>query len=314
MSVYTRVEQNELEAFLLHYQLGHLVQFEGITAGIENTNYFVTTSTGEYVLTLFETLTNKELPYFLDLMAHLAEHQVQSAHPLPDEDNAYLRTLNDKPAALVQKLEGKNVDVATTAQCAALGQALGHLHVVGQAFNGHRENQRGPHWWMTTRDEIFSKLSPAEQTLLQCELDFQQQHRHNSLPVGVIHADLFRDNALFVGDSLTGIIDFYYACNDLLLYDVAVTVNDWCSNADASFDQAKLDAFLVAYQTERQFTQDEKHTWPVMLRAAALRFWLSRLKDKHYPREGEMTHVKDPSIFENILHNRINITGSSHLK
>jgi homoserine kinase type II len=314
MSVYTRVERSELEAFLLHYQLGHLVQFEGITAGIENTNYFVTTSTGEYVLTLFESLTNKELPYFLDLMAHLAEHQVPSAHPLPDEQNHYLRDLKNKPAALVQRLQGKNVDVATTAQCAALGKALGHLHVVGQQFTGYRENQRGPHWWVTTRDEILGKLSPSEQTLLQKELDFQQQHRHDALPVGVIHADLFRDNALFVGDTLTGIIDFYYACNDTLLYDVAVTVNDWCCAEKGSLDDAKLDAFLGAYQTERHFTLEEKHAWPVMLRAAALRFWLSRLKDKHFPREGEMTHIKDPNIFENILHNRININETCQLK
>jgi len=314
MSVYTRVEKDELEAFLLHYQLGHLVQFAGITAGIENTNYFVTTSTGEYVLTLFETLTSKELPYFLDLMAHLAEHQVPSAHPMPDENNNYLRTLKQKPTALVQKLRGRNVDHATTAQCAALGKALGHLHVVGQKFTGHRENQRGPHWWITTHKEIQHKLSTSEQTLLLDELKFQQQHRHDALPVGIIHADLFRDNALFIGDELTGIIDFYYACKDVLLYDVAITVNDWCCNDNASLDQSRLNAFINAYQTERQFTPDEKLAWPVMLRAAALRFWLSRLKDKHFPREGEMTHIKDPVVFEEILRKRIQLSGSEHLK
>lgn len=313
MSVYTRVEQNELEAFLQHYQVGQLVQFEGITAGIENTNYFVTTSVGEYVLTLFESLTHDELPYFLELMAHLAEHQVPSAHPMPDEQNQYLRNLKNKPAALVQRLQGRGVEVPTVAQCAALGKALGHLHVVGQEFKGHRENRRGPHWWFTTSNEVMPKLSAAEQTLLQSELEFQQQHRHDSLPVGIIHADLFRDNALFVDDALTGIIDFYYACNDVLLYDVAVTVNDWCSNEDASFDKTRLEAFLNAYVTERQFTRDEKLAWPVMLRAAALRFWLSRLKDKHFPREGEITHIKNPKIFESILQNRIKITGSCQL-
>lgn len=310
MSVYTAVEQNELEAFLLHYQLGQLVEYEGITAGIENTNYFVTTSKGEYVLTLFESLTHDELPYFLELTAHLAEHQVPSAHPMPDEHNHYLRNLNNKPAALVQRLQGQGVEEPTIAQCAAMGKALGHLHVVGQDFKCHRENQRGPHWWYTTSKEVMVYLSTTEQTLLQDELDFQQLHRHDTLPVGVIHADLFRDNALFVDDTLTGIIDFYYACNDVLLYDVAVTANDWCSNKDASLDEARLRAFLDAYVTERQFTVDEKTAWPVMLRAAALRFWLSRLKDKYFPREGELTHIKDPTVFENILRNRVKITQS----
>jgi homoserine kinase type II len=305
MSVYTTVERDELEEFLSHYSLGELLEYEGISAGIENTNYFVTTSQGQYVLTLFEALTADELPYFLELMAHLAEHDVPSAHPIPDEQGKYLRTLNGKPAALVMRLQGHNIETTNQAQCAELGKALGHLHVVGQSYKGYRKNLRGPHWWQVTAREVMPKLGQDDATLLQAELAFQRQHRFDALPQGVIHADLFRDNALFVDNHLTGIIDFYYACNDLLLYDVAVTVNDWCTLPNGHLDPDRLGALLEGYQTERQFSDAEHEDWPVMLRAAALRFWLSRLKDLHFPREGEITHIKDPTVFQRILEQRI---------
>ncbi|NNF95421.1 MAG: phosphotransferase, partial [Halobacteria archaeon] len=179
------------------------------------------------------------------------------------------------------------------------------LHVVGQSFNGHRDNLRGPHWWQVTARHVMPKLEPEEATLLQVELDFQRQHRHDALPHGVIHADLFRDNALFVNNHLTGIIDFYYACHDVLLYDVAVTVNDWCTLPDGNLDPLRLTALLEAYQAERPFSEAEQAAWPVMLRAGALRFWLSRLKDQHFPREGEITHIKDPAVFRRILEQRV---------
>ena len=305
MSVYTPVGRAELESFLRHYDLGALVDFEGISAGIENTNYFVTTTAGEFVLTLFEALSAEELPYFLDLMAYLAEHGVPSAHPMPDEQGRYLRTLNGKPAALVQRLPGHNVEAPNPVQCAELGKAVGHMHVVGQDFPGRRDNPRGPHWWAETAAKVLPRLAPDAARLLEAELAFQRQHAHDALPRGVIHADLFRDNALFVGDRLTGIIDFYYACNDVLLYDVAVTVNDWCTTDTGELDSPRLDAFLDAYRQERDFTAAERAAWPVMLRAAALRFWLSRLQDQLFPREGELTHIKDPDVFRQILERRI---------
>lgn len=305
MSVYTTVERDELEDFLSHYSLGDLVGYDGISAGIENTNYFVTTSQDQYVLTLFEALSSDELPYFLDLMAHLAEHDVPSAHPMPDEQGNYLRILKGKPAALVRRLAGHNIENTNPAQCAEIGKALGHLHMVGQSFNGHRANLRGPHWWQITARHLMPKLGPEEAALLEAELDFQRQHRHDALPQGVIHADLFRDNALFVNNHLTGIIDFYYACNDVLLYDVAVTVNDWCTLPDGDLDPTRLTALLESYQTERPFSEAEQAAWPVMLRAAALRFWLSRLKDQYFPREGEITHIKDPTVFRRILEQRV---------
>jgi homoserine kinase type II len=187
------------------------------------------------------------------------------------------------------------------------------LHVVGQEFQGHRENRRGPHWWVETSEQVLARLNGKDAELLRNEIVFQKQHRHDSLPRGVIHADLFRDNALFTGDRLTGIIDFYYACNDVLLYDVAVTVNDWCCHQDGRFDELRLQAFLDAYRQERQFTSNEQEAWPVMLRAAALRFWLSRLYDMHFPREGEITHIKDPDVFRQILQQRITDRDSLRL-
>ena len=320
MSVYTSVEQDELIDFLKQYSLGELVDYKGINAGIENTNYFVATTEGQYVLTLFEQLSAQELPYFLDLMAFLAEHDVPSAHPLPDNNADYLQTLKGKPAALVQRLIGTDTTEPNPVQVETLGKALGHMHRVGMEFGQQRENRRGPHWWRETIKKVAPCLSDDDNTILQEELRFQTSFRHNELPTGVTHADLFRDNTLWNGDKLTGIIDFYYACTDVLLYDVAVTVNDWCktspgpashdteNNGEAGsgdLDESLTRLFLTAYNKQRPFSLQEQAAWPVMLRAGALRFWLSRLHDKHFPRPGEITHIKDPDVFKRILQNRI---------
>lgn len=305
MSVYTRVERDQLESFLENYTLGTLRSFQGISDGIENTNYFVTTTKDEYVLTLFESLTIEELPFFLDLMAFLAEHGVPSAHPLADRQGSYLRTLNGKPAALVQRLSGRGVENPSEAQCAALGQMLGRLHRVGQQFEPQRKNNRGPGWWQEAAAKVMPKLSAANRQQLRDEMAYQSGQSRDGLPCGVIHADLFCDNALFDGDRLTGIIDFYYACTDRLLYDLAVTVNDWCKNADGSLDQGHTLALLCSYHQEQPLSAKDQQLWPVMLRAGALRFWLSRLQDMHFPRPGEMTHIKDPEEYGRILRDRV---------
>lgn len=301
MSVYTRVEPQQLKEFLLGYPLGALVTYSGVSAGIENTNYFVTTTEGEFVLTLFESTPYQHLPYFLELMAFLAEHGVPSAHPLADRQGRYLTALCGKPAALVRRLKGSDVREPGAAHCAALGQALGHMHRVGVSFGGRRDNDRGPAWREAAARKVLPCLNSADAALLLDELDYQKKNPCAGLPQGVIHADLFRDNALFVDSKLTGIIDFYYACNDTLLYDVAVTVNDWCSDAGGALDAPRLGGLLDAYARERPFAAAERAAWPVMLRAAALRFWLSRLHDLHFPRQGEITHTKDPEVFKRIL-------------
>jgi len=301
MSVYTKIERPELEEFLRAYTVGTLVEYQGISAGIENTNYFVTTTGGQYVLTLFESIGFDDLPYYLDLMAFLAEHGTPSAHPLADRQGYYLRTCKNKPAALVQRLRGASITHPSLSQCRAIGSALGHLHVVGQAFAGQREHTRGPHWRRATAEQLLPLLDSAAADLLQTEIQFQSRFKRAGLPWGVIHADLFRDNALFVGDELTGIIDFYYACNSVLLYDLAVTVNDWCFHPDGFLEPDKTHAILMAYHARRPLQEQEHAVWPVMLRVAALRFWLSRLQDQLFPRPGELTKILDPDQFKRIL-------------
>lgn len=305
MSVYTKITFTQLASFLQQYDVGELISFDGISDGIENTNYFVTTSRGEFVLTLFEHLRHEELPYFLELMALLSEHDVPSAHPLADRKGNFLQTLAERPTALVQRLDGKAVQAPNLQQCTEVGAALGKMHREGQCFQYHRDNVRGPHWWHVTSDQVLPKVSAAEAELLRAEIDYQMQYSHLGLPRGVIHADLFRDNVLFVDSELTGIIDFYYACNDVLLYDVAITVNDWCSCADGSLDKNMAEQLLLSYHEQRAFEPVEHEAWQTMLRAGALRFWLSRLKDKYFPRPGEITHIKDPSVFQHILQHRM---------
>jgi homoserine kinase type II len=305
MSVYTSVSREQLESFLRLYDEGPLASYCGIKAGIENSNFFVTTERGEFVLTLFEKHAAYELPFFLNLMAHLAERGVPSAHPIADRTGKYLQYLNGKPAALVRRLSGESPHQPTAGYCRAVGQALARLHLAARDYRGHRDNDRGVTWWFAVREVLHSRLPEEDARLLNRELKFQGQNRYADLPRGVIHADLFRDNAMFVGDELTGIIDFYYACNDVLLYDLAITVNDWCSKAGGVLDTTKANALLEAYDAERRLTSLERRTWPVMLRAAALRFWLSRLHDQHFPRSGQITHMKDPDEFKRILVDRI---------
>ena len=305
MSVYTTVTADDLRRWLRDYAVGELIELRGIPAGIENTNYFVTTSGGRYVLTLFEKLTAQELPFYLNLMAHLAEQGVPSAHPVANRAGSYLGTLNGKPAALVARLEGRDIDTPTIPQCAAVGAVLARLHRAGQSYPSTMDNPRGPKWWKAVLPDVLPFLPQAEGALLQEEVRFQSLYRFSDLPRGAIHADLFRDNVLFAGDRVAGVIDFYFACTDVLLYDIAIAVNDWCISADGALDTAHTRAFLDAYAAVRPYTPIERGAWPVMLRAGALRFWVSRLYDFHLPRPGELTHAKDPGHFRRILELRI---------
>jgi len=304
MSVYTTINDDDLVNFLANYSAGSLDSFEGIESGIENTNYFVDTDKARYVLTIFEQHTAEELRFFLDLTAFFAEHEIPCAHPRPAKQGVYLTELKNKPAALVDRLAGASVDRPNLAQCAAVGEVLARMHLVGLDFWQERQNDRGPHWWHETGSALNGKLSAKENLLLKSELEFQEKSRGLDIPRGIIHADLFRDNVLFIDDKLSGLIDFYYACTDALLYDVAVTVNDWCCTEQGTLDAVRTRALLEAYAAVRPITANEHQAWPVMLRAGALRFWLSRLYDMHFPRPGEITHTKDPGAFEKILRDR----------
>lgn len=301
MSVFTSVTPAELSNWLKNYALGELVELKGIAAGITNTNYAVTTTQGKYVLTLFETLAADELPFYVNLMAHLAHHGIATAAPIANQRDEYIDTLNGKPTVIVNWLVGAPVDEPSVAQCRALGVMLAQMHRAGATYPARMANPRGPMWWSATAQSLYAKLSDVDAAQLKAEVMFQQHHRFDHLPHGVIHADLFRDNVLMQGEAIGGFIDFYYACHDVLIYDLAITLNDWCALPDGEMDTARATALCAGYQSIRPFNAEEKKLWPVMLRAAALRFWVSRLQDWHQPQVGELTWRKDPAVFQRIL-------------
>ena len=301
MSVFTPVSHADAEALLSRYDIGTLVDLQGIAAGIENTNYFLDTAAGRFVLTLFEKLTAAELPFYLGLMGHLAARGVSCPAPVADRDGRVLTTVNGRPACIVTRLKGAWVEAPAAAHCAAVGGALARMHLAGADFAMQMDNPRGPRWWHEAAHLVDGFLDDAQRELLRSELHFQDEVRAADLPRGLVHADLFRDNVLFDGADVGGLIDFYFACTDAWLFDVAVTLNDWCLAADGRVDADRAGAFLEAYRAVRPFTDVEHGIWPVMLRAGALRFWLSRLCDFHLPRPGEMTHAKDPGHFERLL-------------
>jgi len=304
LSVFTPVSESQLAAWLKNYSVGALAALEPIAAGIENTNYFVTTSQGRYVLTLFERLPAAELPFYLELMAHLARHGIPCPAPMADLADCYLSSLNGKPAALVTRLQGKSIEHPGTAECSELGALLARMHLAGRSYAGYLENPRGAKWWRLAAREVRPFLDAERAGLLEEEMRFQSQHRFPDLPRGAVHADLFRDNALFEGGRISGVIDFYFAGVECFVFDVAVCVNDWCLRDPASdrrLEEPRILALLGAYHAVRPLTGPERDAWPVMLRAAALRFWLSRLFDKHLPRPGELVRVHDPEHFRELL-------------
>ena len=301
MSVFTPVTPEQMSAWIKHYSIGALTHLEGIAAGIENTNYFVATTQGRYVLTLFEKLRASELPFYLNLMAHLARHGIPCPQPIANLDNEYLGTLNGKPASIVTCVPGADLKQVNAEHCAAIGFLLAEMHLAGASYRAQMPNPRGPRWWKKALPKVLPFLDPDAAALLKEEVRFQSLYRFDDLPRGVIHADLFRDNVLWDGARVGGIIDFYFACRDVLLYDVAIAVNDWCMTADATPDPQRARALLEAYQRVRACTEVERGAWPAMLRAAALRFWVSRLFDLHLPRPGPVVHAKDPQHFRRIL-------------
>jgi len=312
MSVFTPITEDQLEAFLASYsQVGRPQELVGICQGVENTNYFLTTDCGEYVLTLFERVPERDLPFVLRFMAFLAEDRLPVPRPIPNDSGDYLGALAGKQAAIVTKLPGRTIYHPGVEHCAAVGAVLGRMHRTGQRFPDHRPNPRGPTWWQDTAEALDAQVAPDERRLIQDETIYQYHNRRVDLPRGVIHADLFHDNALFDEGELTGIIDFYYACTDVLAYDLAIVANDWCIHSDGTLNPYRARALLHHYHAERPLTRNEEALWPIMLRGAALRFWLSRLWDYHNPRGGELTTTKDPEHFRAILEARRDLPGNA---
>lgn len=310
MAVFTEVSEQQANQLMQQLQLGALVTLQGISGGIENTNYFATTAQGEYVLTLFERLNHAQLPFYLQLMKHLAGQGIKVPMPQADPQGEILFTLCDKPAAVVERLPGQSELSPSSAHCQAVGDMLARLHLAGASFELAQPNLRGLTWWNETSPIVMPHLSPAQSRLLASELAFQNHvaasSAYRALPIGPVHADLFRNNVMFVGDELSGFFDFYFAGVDHWLFDVAVALNDWCIDLDTGvFDVPRLNAMLGAYQAVRPLQAAERALLNPLLRAAALRFWISRLWDFHLPREASMLQAHDPSHFERVLMQRI---------
>jgi homoserine kinase type II len=306
MSVYTNVTPEQLDAWLSRYSVGGLADMAPIASGIENTNYFVTTQKGRYVLTLYERLPPEELPFYLNLMAHLARAGVEAPASEPDRTGALFSMLNGRPAGLVARIDGAAVEHPDLAHCEAVGAALARLHRASETYRARLTNRRGPAWWRQAARAVQPFLDAEQRELLAAEIKFQTGYGKVKLPKGAIHGDLFCDNVLFADHRVAGIIDFGFAATDFLAYDLAITANDWCVIDQAgTLDPSRCEALVRTYESVRPLTPDERAQWPTLLRAAALRFWLSRLYDLHLPRPGELIHAHDPAQFERILRQRV---------
>jgi homoserine kinase type II len=322
MAVFTPVPDDEAGALVRKLALGDFVSLRGIQGGIENSNFFLTVEKDgtkhEYVLTLFERLSHEQLPFYLYLMKHLArrgipvpEPQTQpatasAAHP----EGELLFTVQGKPAAVVEKLRGHSELAPQASHCAAVGEMLARMHLAGRDFTMSQPNLRGLKWWNETVPVVMPFVDPDQAALLRSELAYQNHvaagSAYAALPRGPVHADLFRDNVMFDEGTLTGFFDFYFAGVDTWLFDVAVCLNDWCIDLQSGTpDEARAEAFLAGYAKVRPLASAERRLLPAMLRAGALRFWISRLWDFHLPREAAMLKPHDPAHFERVLRHRV---------
>lgn len=301
MSVYTSVSDDEMRTFLTDYDLGDFISLVGIAQGVTNSNYFLTTSHGRYVLTVFEVLQQHELPFFLLLKQHLSKAGVACPAPIMRKDGRFDSILAGKPACLVSCLQGADTGWPTIGQCFNTGSMLAKMHLAGRDFPLHMENPRHAVWWHEAADKLLPVLNQEDAELLRDEIAYLDNHPDTGLPRGIIHADLFKDNVLLNGDDVAGFIDFYYACDGNFMYDLAIAVNDWARTADNRLDSSLADAFVRGYQSIRPLSDAERAYFPTAQRAGCIRFWVSRLLDFHFPQEGEMTFIKDPNVFRDLL-------------
>lgn len=315
MAVYTDVSLTEAAHLMATLGLGEVQGLHGIESGIENTNYFVETPAGRFVLTVFERLGFTELPYYLRLMQHLARRGVPVPEPRTDAHGEVLHSIRGKPAAVVDRLPGHSRLAPDAGHCASVGRVLARMHLAADDFGMRQPNLRGLPWWTETVPVVRRFLSPEQQALIDSELAFAQQLAASAafaaLPRGQVHADLFRDNVLFEADAggddeLTGCFDFYFAGTDTFVFDLAVCLNDWAIDVDSGrLDEDRADAFVRSYEQQRPLTSGEQRLLPAVMRGAALRFWISRLRDLHLPRDASLLTAHDPAHFERVLKQRI---------
>ena len=305
MAVYTHIGAEELETFLAEYDLGRPLAFKGIAEGVSNSNYLLETEQGRFILTVYEARADvKDLPYFLALMRHLADHGFPSAAPVPGKDGEALRTIQGKPAAIATFLTGMSVSRPTPAQCREVGFGMAWLHKAAAGFPMRRENNLGqPHW-----REMFEpfaveadRLKPGLSVTIARDIGHLERAWPTGLPEGTIHADLFPDNVFFAGGKFAAAIDFYFACYDALAYDIAVNLNAWCFESDGSFNVTKAQGLISGYEQRRPLTAGERAALPVLAHGAAMRFFLTRLIDWATPAEGALITLKDPLEYERKL-------------
>ena len=301
MSVFTSIDSQQLETFLSAFPVQGLIDFNGIEAGITNSNFFVDAQCGCYVLTIVEHESNDDVEWFMRLLAFLHQNNIPCAKPIVSKTGEYTKALAGKPATLVERLSGKEITKVSTDNCHQIGQVLAQLHVSCLDYSSHRADSRGPEWRDQTAQKIRIRLDHEDKQLLDEKMNTEFVQTMQRLPGSVIHADLFRDNVLFDDGKIGGIIDFYYACTGCMLYDLAITFNDWCRDENTSVDLKKADALLKGYEKIRALTDAERDAWPLVVQCAALRFWLSRVHDFHFPYAGVITSVHNPQPFKKIL-------------
>ena len=306
MAVYTEVHFDDAAALVARVGLGALQRLTPCAGGIENTNYFVDTAAGRFVLTIFERLRADELPFYLRLMKHHADHALPVPRPHADPSGALVLAFAGKPAAIVDRLPGEHHLAPDGDDCAQVGAVLARLHVSARDFAPAQPNLRGLAWWSETVPVVVPYLGAAQAELMDDELAYQRHLAASSayatLPRAAIHGDLFRDNVMFVEKSLAGVFDFYFAGVDTLLFDIAVALNDWCVDlASGRLDEDRAHAFVAAYESVRPLETAEVRLLPALMRAAAFRFWLSRAWDQHLPRDAVMLKAHDPEHFERVL-------------
>ncbi len=305
MSVFTPVSTADARKLLSHYALGELEALEGIAQGIENSNFFLTATTGEYVLTLFEKIAREDLPFYVGLMDHLARNEVRCPAPMPMQEGGFITEVNGKPACIVTRLPGAPRMSPAADDCAAVGRILAGIHLAAIGYDAGLANWMGAQWREDFAQKVKPRLSREESDLIDAENRYQAIHDDTVLPQGIIHGDLFRDNILWDETGDGGVIDFYFACDDALAYDIAIAVNDWCTRPDATLDHVRAHALLAGYARLRPLTDMERELWPVMLRRAALRTWLGRLGYNHFPKASHMTIPKDHAFSRRLLEHHV---------
>ncbi len=305
MSVYTKINEDELKQHLDQYSVGSPISLTGISDGIENTNYLLKTDINEYIFTIFENSHGNNISDYLSLMNHLSQKGLLCPNVMKSTSGQLFIQIKNKPSAIIEKLPGKSIISTNSNQCSLIGGLLAQFHNYGTDFKIELINIRDINWCITSFEKLSSVITNKQSEIITEAINIQKDLVKQDLPTGTIHADLFRDNVLFNNDQISGMIDFYYSCKGYLIFDLAVVVNDWCSDEKGSIILNKYSNLIASYSKIRNMDNNEKKFWQHALVAAALRFYLSRLLDLHYPKIGEMTHIKDPLVFENILIDRL---------